>query len=312
MGNIIYFGEDNNTSSVDSINSFLTSFCESLVSLAPDILTLTSDTGQHQWGSLTSLPSTSTSNSFAWNVFKFDDGHGAIYIKFEYMRAISYYQDIAIRMTCGKGSDGAGNITQVFVDRFVACPIVTTDHSSNPYLYDFYKNRMVCVEGFFAMSLLGERRSERTARSNLFAISRPVDSSGVVVDNRLVVYTTSINANAGSYEWGSSNLRQVYNLDTLSLYDSTNLSSYYRGYHLTGLFNLNFNGETRYSRMMIRAPEFLFDPNLIISRKSGADWDTPIKPEGNGGPVFVEWGCFGDWGQSNASSNSFTCYVRWE
>lgn len=313
MGNIVYRGNDFYTGDVGQLNSFMTGFCQSILSLDPSILTLSTDSGQFQWGVLASLPAPSATVPFGSNVFKFDDGYGVLFMKFEYFRRDTTYEWLTMRVTIGTGSNGSGTITGIIMDRNFPFPGYQSTQLVTNFITRYYTNRMVCRPGFFAISFLGDNPIIDYRVSNIFAISRPVNSSNTIVSNKLIVYSTNNTMSQTSTPvsgHASQSYRLVYDLNTLTQISSDVINNYWTGYGLTSLYPINGNGETRYSRVLIRAPEFLIEPNIIYSKKTDLGWDSVIKPSGNGGPVFSEWGCFGHYNSQIA--NLYTGFVRWE
>lgn len=313
MGNIIYRGNDFYTGDLGQLNSFMTGFCQSILSLNPSILTLSSDTGQFQWGTFTSLPPSSTTVPFGWNIFKFDDGYGILFIKFEYFRGYTGYEWLTMRVTIGTGSNGSGVINGLIMDRNFSFPGYQSSVLISDFTKRYYTNRMVCLPGFFAISFIGENKVYDYRISNIFAISRPVNASNEVVTNKLIIYSTSnamSQTSAVTDDYGRQSFRMVYDLNSLTQVSSDILTDFWTGYELTSLYPINGNGETRYSRVLIRAPEFLIEPNIIYAKKTDLAWDSVIKPSGNGGPVFSEWSCFGNY--ISKYSNPYNGFVRWE
>lgn len=313
MGNIVYRGTDFYTGDLGQLNSFMTGFCQSILSLDPSILTLSTDTGQFQWGTFTSLPSVSTTVPFGWNIFKFDDGYGVLFIKFEYFRRDTNYEFLTMRVTVGTGSNGSGVINGLIVDRNFPFPGQQTSQLITDFTKRYYTNRMVCRPGFFAISFIGDNTLIDYRVSNIFAISRPVNSSNTVATNKLIVYSTSnamSQTSAPVSGFSTQSYRFVYDLNSLTMVSSDTINNYWTGYELTSLYPINGNGETRYSRVLIRAPEFLIEPNIIYAKKTDLAWDSVIKPSGNGGPIFSEWACFGHY--NGTVNNPYSGFVRWE
>ena len=79
-------------------------------------LTQTSDTGQINWTTVNAP--TGTNQIMGYEIWRFNDtlqSTAPIFMKFEYGSAGSNYQQPQIYLSLGTGSDGAGNITGIYV-----------------------------------------------------------------------------------------------------------------------------------------------------------------------------------------------------
>lgn len=308
MGNLIYQGYDNGFDSVDNVNSFITGFMENLLGLDTSILSLTADVGQHQWGTLTVLPSASTSTPFAWNIVKFSDALGPdIYFKIEWVRySTSTSYPVLIAVSMGLGSDGNGNLTDIFLSR----TMMGGDNSySNPYYM-----RMVCKDGILMiyMKYCTSPNSLSSENGYVWGFSRPTKIDNTISQDKLLLYRMQ-NPSA-TFVYFSDNTtitRDVYNLTTKSLDSSVTVNDFLRGQTIYYNNLKNKNGEIPYTKMMIKASdEYLIEPNIIMG-KNNRSWENFIKTDD--GKIFSEWWSFDSTtGTGGLDSGFLGAYVRWE
>lgn len=145
--------------------------------------TQTSDTGQVNWGTIASVPS----SAYVYEVWKAADAQASttpIYVKMEYGFSAAA---IRIRITVGSGSDGSGNITGSIMGPY----IITSAGGSIP-------NQGA---GTFACYLSGDAGEFRammwqtsTAAEAIFGVERSKDTSGAKTTD----YVTLVACNAAS------------------------------------------------------------------------------------------------------------------
>lgn len=176
------------TSSVVCDNSTLANFKSwaQVISNAFSLFgwTQTADTGQVNWGTIASVPS----SAYVYEVWKAADAQSTttpIYVKIEYGFNST---NIQIRITVGSGSDGSGGITGSIIG-----PRVITNGTGS------IANQGATTFPCYLSGDAGEFRfmmwqTNSSAAETIFGIERSKDTSG----NKTTDYVTVIGLNAGS------------------------------------------------------------------------------------------------------------------
>lgn len=145
-----------------------------LTAVNASILTVTTDTGQINWTTVTKPVATNTVAGY--EIWKFNDSQGTLYFKIEYGTASSATAQFSLWITIGTGSNGSGTITGIIgTRRQVSCAQNIQSTITN------YTSHCCVVNGSFWL-LLGEGTSTSTNSScqAAFQFNRTGDSTGAV------------------------------------------------------------------------------------------------------------------------------------
>lgn len=139
----------------------------------------TADTGQMVISSLT-MPATNTYP--AYEVRSFDDGYGALFMKWEYGIGSATSRPV-YRLTFGTGSDGAGNITGKFFD-LVPCG------DGNAHTYQIgYQQYASLSNGTFSIALQGYHSNAASVQTMYIILDRQRNpDTGAIVPGGWMLY----------------------------------------------------------------------------------------------------------------------------
>ena len=185
-------------------------FHASLVSIG---LTLTSDTGQINWTTVT-RPALSTSGGY--EVWQFNDtlqSTTPIFIKLEYGTGPTLATYPAIWITIGQGTNGAGTLTGVFSSKSITGYPVSALSTTAPYVSRFVYNPTLGFFGF-AWKLSGQYSGVYMASAFVF---RSNNSVGAATSTSVQLLTND-NSVSSSGKFG---VMQCLNYTTATIYPST-------------------------------------------------------------------------------------------
>lgn len=122
----------------------------------------TADTGQMV---VSSLSAAAPAGYSQYEIRSYDDGLGAVFMKFEYGRSASTGNRPVFRVTLGSGSDGLGNITGVFYNQ-----IVWGD--GNAFTAGSYNQYASLSDGVFSIALQGYHSNAASPQTMWFVMER--------------------------------------------------------------------------------------------------------------------------------------------
>lgn len=298
MANITYQIRNYKADTYQKMNVFLEEFCDNLISVNPSILTQTSDTGQFDWGSLSSLPA--IGDVYGYNIFEFDDGLGSqsYFLKFEWFRGDNDFNQAYL--TIGTGSNGSGTLTGIFFARQVV--FQTTSATISDDNFETGVVNISILPGYLMINIW-EGNKEPFFISQFLSLSRPVDDLGDVVDDRLIVYHGSGDE---MYSGNQHVVRETFDTLTGEAYSIENVSDILR--LPSGMYaNPNDrNGNLRVVRSLADFSEILVDPNVVYAKSMAPR--SKIMPTGPTGDVFIQISSL----RGSGSESFVNIFARWE
>lgn len=177
-----------------------------LAALNTGILTVTADTGQINWVTVTKPVVTSTAAGY--EIYKFTDSIGTLYFKIEYGTGGTTTSSFGMWITIGTGSNGAGTITGILSTRVQTsgAAIVSTTTS--------YPSYACCINGSFTIVTgVGSNAAPTGTAQTFMGIARTCDSTGSPTADGYESYMSSSNP-AGSTVF-------AVNISSLNVFSTT-------------------------------------------------------------------------------------------
>lgn len=161
-------------------------------------LVQTGDSGQIDWDSAPEF--TATNTAYGFEMFTLADSQAAnlpVYIKIEYGRSgAAGSGGHQLWVTVGGGSDGAGNVTSIYIARSTALQ----GNSAYSAPETSYPTAVCVADGFVAVAFKIGSRTSDAAPSGGFIIARTPDSAGSPnADGLFVVFGPSSGTNTPAY-----------------------------------------------------------------------------------------------------------------